>query len=67
MPRSDETEVMVNKDAALPLQPMVFYALNSNHLPTLIATAHRSFFETPLIRPDFKGTGWATFHASHEE
>jgi len=60
--RCEETDNMVRKDAVLPVQPMVFYALGKNYL-SIWSALHTDY---PLKFSGIKETGWATFQVSHE-
>jgi hypothetical protein len=57
----DVLDILVVKDFVLPVHLNVWSALSSYHLPILIDTTCRSYFQNLLDRPNFTRMDWAAF------
>ena len=63
----DVLDNVITKNLTSPVYLTSFSVLTSDHLPILIETTCRSFFQHPPDRPDFRRTDWAKFQTHLED
>jgi hypothetical protein len=63
----DVLDIVITKSLTFPVYLTSCFALSSDHLPVLIVTTCRSFFQHPPDRPDFRRTDWANFQTHLED